>query len=139
MRVRWFDRRALALHATVLVVVPAFLALCFWQVERATSGNGLSWAYVFEWPFFAGYAVYMWWRLLHEEPRTSRAEHAGSPAEAERTLPQAPAGTPAAAGWGAAPQAADIEGHEPTSEELELAAYNRYLAELEASGRRKRW
>jgi hypothetical protein len=30
-------------------------------------GNGLSWAYVFEWPAFAVYAVYMWWRLIHDK------------------------------------------------------------------------
>ena len=69
----WFSRRALTLHAVILVVVPAFMALCFWQIHRAPGGNELSWAYVFEWPFFAGYAVYMWWRLLHEPcPRARR-------------------------------------------------------------------
>ncbi len=64
----WFSRRALKLHAVILIVVPSFLALCVWQVYRATDGNELSWAYVFEWPFFAAYAVYMWWRLLHAAP-----------------------------------------------------------------------
>jgi hypothetical protein len=34
---------------------------------RALQGNLLSWAYTFEWPFFAGYATWMWWRLVHEE------------------------------------------------------------------------
>ena len=37
------------------------------EVDRAVSGNSLSWAYVFEWPIFAGYAIYMWRRLLKEE------------------------------------------------------------------------
>jgi hypothetical protein len=50
----WFSRRAIALHVVIIVVVPTFLGLCAWQVDRALSGNGLSWAYVFEWPFFAG-------------------------------------------------------------------------------------
>ena len=64
----WFTRRAIALHVTVLVVVPAFLALAWWQFDRASSGNELSWAYTFEWPIFAAYAVFMWWKLVHEWP-----------------------------------------------------------------------
>jgi hypothetical protein len=34
---------------------------------RARSGNTLSWAYVFEWPLFAAYALYMWHKLLKDE------------------------------------------------------------------------
>ena len=62
----WLSRRALKLHVVILIVVPAFLALCLWQISRALGGNSLSWAYVFEWPIFAAYAIYMWWRLVHE-------------------------------------------------------------------------
>ena len=101
------------------MLVLAFLALCWWQVTRAVGGNTLSWAYVFEWPIFAGYVVYMWWRLLHEE----------------RSAPGSPAPPPSsAAGAGAGPRAVTDE-----EEDEELAAYNRYLAELSRSGRRKRW
>ena len=49
----WLSRRAIKLHVVILIVVPAFLALCLWQVSRALGGNSLSWAYVFEWPIFA--------------------------------------------------------------------------------------
>lgn len=56
---------ALRLHATLLVG----LALCgaaFWiELHRAEGGNALSWAYVFEWPLLAVFAVYMWWKFLH--------------------------------------------------------------------------
>lgn len=55
------------LHLVAIVVVPGFLALAWWQLDRALGGNGLSWAYVFEWPFFAGYAVFVWWRLVHDQ------------------------------------------------------------------------
>lgn len=34
---------------------------------RALGGNTLSWAYVFEWPLFGGYGVYMWHQLLRQE------------------------------------------------------------------------
>jgi hypothetical protein len=67
----WFSRRAWALHAVIIVVVPTFITLCVWQLDRALSGNDLSWAYVFEWPFFAGYAIYMWWRFVHEVPEAT--------------------------------------------------------------------
>jgi hypothetical protein len=82
-------RRNLYTHLTALVVVPGCVALCWWQVTRALSGNSLSWAYVFEWPIFGGYAVFMWWKGAEEDE--------------------------------------------------ELASYNRYLAALHDSGRRKHW
>jgi len=45
------------------VCVPAFI----FEISRAIGGNELSWAYVFEWPLFGGYAIYMWHRLLQDE------------------------------------------------------------------------
>jgi hypothetical protein len=48
---------------------------------RARSGNTLSWAYVFEWPIFAGYAVYMWRKLLKDE--------VGEPARSDHLPPDA--------------------------------------------------
>jgi hypothetical protein len=122
----WLSPRALKLHAVILVVVPAFLALCIWQVYRATGGNELSWAYVFEWPFFAAYAIYMWWRLLHAAPDATPPV-AGSAANG--TVPP-PGETDA--GNGSAGAASD-------DEDADLAAYNAYLAQLaerdRASGR----
>ena len=57
----------------MVVVVTAFGLLARWQVHRALSGNSLSWAYAFEWPFFALYALYMWWKLLHDGEESERA------------------------------------------------------------------
>jgi hypothetical protein len=106
----WFSRRAMGLHAVIIVIVPTFIALCIWQVHRALGGNDLSWAYVFEWPFFAGYAVYMWWRFVHEVS----------------DVPEVPKGQEPAA-------PADAAG------EAELAAYNAYLAELAEQDKPKQW
>jgi DNA-binding transcriptional regulator of glucitol operon len=123
----WFSRRALKLHAVILIVVPAFLALCIWQIDRATGGNELSWAYVFEWPFFAAYAIYMWWRLLHAVP-----EGTAPPAAADTTT-----GGRTEAGSGT--EDTSVETPEQKEEDAELAAYNDYLAQLaeqdRASGR----
>jgi hypothetical protein len=107
----WLSRRALTLHAVILVVVPGFMALCLWQLHRALDGNELSWAYVFEWPLFAGYAVYMWWRLVHERPVpavVAAPEGADGPRDA------------------AEGRRDDVDG----AEDPELAAYNDYLARL---------
>jgi DNA-binding transcriptional regulator of glucitol operon len=113
----WLSRRALRLHAVVLIVVPAFMALCLWQLSRALGGNELSWAYVFEWPLFAAYAIYMWWRFVHEAPEDAAPPVDGTGAELTAN------GDPAAAH-----QAADTERR--ASEDAELAAYNDYLAQL---------
>jgi hypothetical protein len=113
----WFSRRAVKLHVVILIVVPAFLALCLWQVSRALDGNSLSWAYVFEWPLFAAYAIYMWWRFVHEPAPE------GSPGDAAAAGPGGPdAVTPAAAPVPETP--------EELKEDAEMAAYNDYLAQL---------
>ena len=54
------------MHVTLLVLLPAFAWLTWWQLERALGGNTLSWAYTFEWPLFAIYAIYVWWQLIHD-------------------------------------------------------------------------
>ncbi len=111
----WFSPRALRLHVVLLVVVPAFMAMCVWQITRALGGNELSWAYVFEWPIFAAYAVYMWWRLVHERagdasPPATAGGRPGGTGQAAPT-PTAPAGTPPAdaSALPAAPAAPDDE------------------------------
>jgi hypothetical protein len=64
---KYLTRRCLGLHALTLVLVSSFILAAWWQYESALGGNGLSWAYVFEWPAFAVYAVYMWWKLIHDK------------------------------------------------------------------------
>jgi len=121
----------------ILIVVPTFAALCLWQLHRALDGNELSWAYVFEWPFFAGYAIYMWWRFLHEPPRTHPAAppmqapppHAAPRGGATQTEPLArvPAG----------PATSEADAADP--EAAERRAYDDYLAALATRGKRKQW
>jgi hypothetical protein len=146
---RWFSRRAVGLHLTLAVVVPAFALLFLWQVRRAIGGNELSWAYVFEWPFFGGYAIFLWWRLVHEQPgerdHSRHPEKAGVPRGAAAAPPEesadgGPAGQGPATGIPsivAESRTTGPDADDPDAEERE--AYNRYLAELDARGRRSRW
>lgn len=125
--------RAILLHITMILLVASMAGLTWWQASRALSGNTLSYVYAFEWPILAGVVVYMWWDMLHDRPgRAGRSA--------------LPSGTSASANGstnGAHPGSAATPKHAvpdyPDEEDEELAAYNRYLAELNRSGRRKTW
>jgi hypothetical protein len=121
---RWWSWRAVKLHLTAVLAVGICLGACYWQVDRALGGNGLSWAYVFEWPFFAGYSVFLWWKLLHEDGPLLARRLGGADATEETDAPVT---------------RTQMAGGEDEDEDEELAAYNRYLAELHVSGRPKRW
>lgn len=54
----------LGLVAAEAICASAFVV----ELLRATSGNTLSWAYVFEWPILGAYAVYVWRKLLRDVP-----------------------------------------------------------------------
>jgi len=73
VRQRWFSRRALRLHLTVVLIVPACLFAAWWQATRALDGNTLSWFYSVEWPAIAIFAIAAWWHLIHEDPEAYRA------------------------------------------------------------------
>ena len=64
---------AAKLHLTLAAALALCSAAFVFEVRRALGGNELSWAYVFEWPLFAVFAVYMWWTTLHQNRRRKRA------------------------------------------------------------------
>ncbi|HEX6524209.1 MAG TPA: hypothetical protein VF070_30045 [Streptosporangiaceae bacterium] len=104
-----------------LLMVASFAGLLWlgdWQLRRAMSGNGLSWAYSFEWPLFAVFAVVFWARTIRDEFRIRRG---GSPAQ--------PAGPDLPIGVGA-PSAVAQALAEDDEDDPELRAYNAYLARL---------
>jgi len=66
---------AIKLHLGLLVGL-AFCAVAFrFELSRALGGNSLSWAYVGEWPFFAGFGIYFWWFILNGRERKPRKGH----------------------------------------------------------------
>jgi hypothetical protein len=126
------------LHVALVVSVPGFLVLGWWQLHRALSGNNLSWAYTVEWPFFAAYAVWMWWKLVHEEPAPASpgAADQGEVADsgrARRTGQLSPGTTTTGEALTASSPPVDFDPYDET--EPELAAYNRYLAGLHDADR----
>jgi hypothetical protein len=100
--VRLTGKDAFWLHFTLT----AGLILCFgafgFELWRALGGHTFSWLYVFEWPIFASFAIYMWWNLLQGTDRVRR-----------------PSRTPSSGRPDAAPDEA-------------LEAWNRYVRGLEA-------
>ena len=107
-------------HLLVIVSILGMLWLGDWQLHRAEAGNALSWAYTFEWPMFAIFALVFWGKTIRDEVHP--------PAEAELTdAVGLPDGAPVA------PPASIREGGdagEPGEDDEELAAYNAYLARL---------
>jgi hypothetical protein len=104
-------------------MVVSFLGMLWlgdWQLRRALAGNGLSWAYTFEWPLFAGFAVVFWARTIRDEFRIRRNGEivpgvAGSDVDAGLPSIRVPS------------LAAEADNGE---DDPELAAYNAYLAKL---------
>ena len=92
-----------------------------WQFRRAEAGNALSWAYTFEWPIFAIFAVVFWAKTILDElkPKTA-ADSDAPPVE----LPAGVTGSRTRAA-GSSGGAADEDEDDP-----ELDAYNAYLARL---------
>ena len=149
------SRKWLLWHLTAVVGVWGMLWLGDWQFHRAVGGNGLSWAYTFEWPLFAGFGVVFWARTIRDEFRIRRAgldpnlERAG--VEVGIQLPAGLGMEQAGAYVGGAPGAAQWTGDagsEPVlasawrtdvmraatewSADPEVAEYNIYLAKLRA-------
>ncbi|SHF28801.1 hypothetical protein [Streptoalloteichus hindustanus] len=148
-----FTPRWLVLHVLLVAAVITCLALGTWQWDRARSAGGSlqNYGYALQWPSFAVFFVYMWWRMMRMEARQLAEDAAAAGAEgAERVEGvvepavgslTAPAGTTAAPEPTPAPEPAAatpprrkarpvvVLDEEPDDE---LAAYNRYLAELNA-------
>jgi len=117
--------RWLGWHLLMVVSFWGMLWLGDWQFHRALAGNGLSWAYTFEWPLFAVFAVVFWAKTIRDEFRIRRGEMPDPRAAAEAD--RLPAGIgPMQVGSVQAGAGA------PDEEDAELSAYNAYLARLNA-------
>ena len=104
---RWLVRHVL------LAVALAICVVCGrWQLERALDRDSiLNWSYTIEWFLFGAFALLTWGWFLRDE---LREDGSGESAAEEPPLPSYQ------------PMAVPVT----DEEDPELAAYNRYLAEL---------
>jgi hypothetical protein len=132
-----FEPRWLGWHLFVAVAFWGMLWLGDWQFHRAMEGNGLSWAYTFEWPLFAVFGVVFWGRTIRDEFILRRGGVteadlvAAAMAKSMATLPKG-----AMLPQGTLPEGVVVRQLERLDDEEEddpeLAAYNAYLAKLNA-------
>ena len=78
-RARLTGAPAMKLHLTLAAGLALCVAAGGYELYRALGGNMLSWAYVFEWPLFGVFGIYLWWRLLHEDSEPARAKRRPAP------------------------------------------------------------
>ncbi|MFI7021919.1 hypothetical protein ACIBMZ_04275 [Micromonospora sp. NPDC049900] len=138
----------IARHVAMVVLVTTFLGLGWWQVSRAAAGNAISWGYAVEWPIFAGFVVFVWWREVRHTLREqdTAVEQAGDATAAPDTSADAACGADEAGAVGAGPEpdrprpgirrpvrVARATAVGEVSDDADLAAYNRYLSWLNAN------
>jgi DNA-binding transcriptional regulator of glucitol operon len=134
MRKLWTPRWLLV-HAAALILAVGFLLLCWWQVGRAVNGNLLSFGYAIEWPAFSAFVVYVWVKEARQAVRGDRE----APAHTDAVPAQTSAETSAVASTDPPVLTARVRRRQVRNEAAyddsgdgELAAYNRYLAWLNA-------
>lgn len=124
---RWFFWHVLTLGA---MVTCAWLAAWQWGRAGSAMGSALNVGYGLQWPAFALFFGYMWWRFLRLEARRISGADTDevAPAPTESAPVQEPrAQGPSPFGVRSAPAAPVDEDDDP-----QLAAYNRMLAMLAA-------
>ena len=118
------------LHVLVVVAVLVMLRLGLWQWHRAHSGGGgiQNYAYAFQWPVFAAFALFLWAKTIHEEIRRGPAGE-DDEQEARQRMPEAAIGTQRGVRIGLTTEivAADA------ADDPAVAAWNARLAALNAA------
>ena len=117
MNGRLVARRA-GIVAVCVVSLAACVGLAWWQWARFESASG-TWqnlGYVLQWPLFGLFPAFMFWRLRKLRREQPAEETPARPPLLPEPAPASPA----------ADRAVDY------ADDPELAAYNRYLAELDA-------
>jgi len=132
-----FEPRWIAWHLFVIAAFWGMLWLGDWQFHRAMDGNGLSWAYTFEWPLFAVFGVVFWGRTVRDEFQLRRGGVSEADLVAAALMAQSMATLPKGAMLpkGTLPDGVvvrQLEQPDDEEDDPELAAYNAYLAKLNA-------
>ena len=74
------------LHVAVLLAVLGMLRLGLWQWNRAESRTGgiQNYAYAFQWPLFAVFAIVLWVRTMYEDLHRDPADLSSSVSPQQR-------------------------------------------------------
>jgi DNA-binding transcriptional regulator of glucitol operon len=120
---RWIFWHVLTLGA---MTTCGFLAAWQWSRAGSAMGSALNVGYGLQWPVFAVFFGYMWWRFL----RMEAAKLAEQPAEAEALAEPEPPAPAAPSPFG--PRPAGYSAAVRDQDDPELAEYNRMLAALAA-------
>ena len=120
------EPRWLGWHLFAVVAVWGMCWLGDWQFHRAIQGNGLSWAYTFEWPLFAIFGVVFWARTIRDEFRGRRGLDLATGKSKDELVVESGPVLPDGIGTRAIERPAD------DADDAELASYNAYLAKLNA-------
>lgn len=130
-----FSRRWMLGHVFVIAAV-LVLRLGLWQWHRAESPTGgiQNYAYAFQWPLFAAFTLYLYWKTMREEAIrlaggvVDREARRPMPGEDEAPVLRSSGGVRV----GIVTQPATIDEGDD-----EVALYNRYLAALNAQQPKK--
>jgi hypothetical protein len=120
------EPRWLGWHLFAVVAVWGMCWLGDWQFHRAMAGNGLSWAYTFEWPLFAIFGIVFWARTIRDEFRGRRGLDLATGKRVDELAVESGPVLPDGIGTRAIERPAD------DADDAELASYNAYLAKLNA-------
>lgn len=114
--------RGLAIAAVCVLSIVVGVGLAWWQWERYSSAGGTfqNLGYVLQWPLFGLFPLFMVWRMRRLRQQANRRDRS-EPQQQRQSAPTVNVTTR---------QAVPDE-----PEDDELAAYNRYLAELNARER----
>ncbi|WP_433387175.1 hypothetical protein [Micromonospora sp. KLBMP9576] len=115
----------IARHVAMVVLVVGFLALGWWQVSRAAAGNAISWGYAVEWPIFAGFVVFVWWREVRLTLRPAPEDEPGATAGTRPAAATEATGTRPAVRRPV--RVVRVPAAPAGGEDGDLAAYNHYL------------
>ena len=124
----------LARHALALFLIGLFIRMGIWQWTKGESDQGSiqNLFYGVEWPVFAAFVLYWWWRMIAEDlrPKDQTGPQWGKNGRiAPEAAPPSTTTDSAAAGANTAVSVVSAA-EEETEEDRELAEYNRYLASL---------
>lgn len=127
-------------HVAMVVLVVGFCGLGWWQISRAAAGNTLSWAYAVEWPIFAAFVVFVWWRevrhALRPTDRTGEpptAGRSGQPTDPAQATAEATATPVTGSGTRRPVRVVRPAVAVDDGEDAALTEYNRYLRWLNAN------